>query len=85
MRLFRLALALMQHAIADKAVADADQRADLADFPGKLHRGGDHRLGRLVVHTNSLKNLHRDRCGPCGRKFLGHVCLSAADSGPLLE
>src|SRR4029077_1061832 len=45
-KLLRLALALMQHAIADKALADADQHADLADFPGKLHRGGNHRLGR---------------------------------------
>src|SRR6185503_11797225 len=53
----RLHAALAQHAVADEALADADQHRDLADPLAEGHDGGDHvLLGRLAAHV--LEQLH---------------------------
>src|SRR5881409_1265422 len=53
----RLLAALVEHAVADEAIADADQHRDLADAPADAHRRRDHGLRRLGA-AHDLEELH---------------------------
>ena len=77
------ALACEQHAVADEAGADADERGDLADLLRELHRGGDDGLRGLRA-AHDLQQAHHvrrreevqadDRLGTLGRaRDLVHV------------
>ena len=71
-----------QHAVADEAVADADQHRDLADLARELHRGRDHRLCGLVAahdfqqphHVRRREEVHAE-----------HVVRPAGDRGDLVD
>src|SRR6185503_298786 len=66
--LLGLAPALVEHAIAHEAVADADQHRHLGDAAAHAHRGGDHILGRLLAaddleqahHVGGAEEVHAD-------------------------
>src|SRR5208282_432292 len=78
----RFALPLVQHAIADEAMTHAHEYTDLADLSGKLHDGGDHRLGRLFAthdfqephHVRRREEVHAD-----------NVIRPARDRGDLVD
>src|SRR5882724_358032 len=67
-QLLGLAPALVQHAVAHEAVADADQHRHLGDAAAHAHRGGDHILGRLLTahdleqphHVGGAEEVHAD-------------------------
>ena len=56
-QLLRLLAALRQHAVADKAVADADHRRHLCDFARHRDRGGQ-RIRRGLGRAHDLAQLH---------------------------
>ena len=56
----RLAHVWMEHAVADKTAAIADQHSDLPQLPRKLHAGRDHRLAGFFPSDN-LEQAHHIR------------------------
>ena len=81
-QLLRLALALRQHAVADEAVADADEHADLADLLGDLHGCGDHRLCGLVAAHDFQQPHH---IGRREEVHAEHMVRPRGDGGDLVD
>src|SRR5690606_1714226 len=78
----RLGATLVQHAIADEAIAVANQHADLADAFGQIHDRGDDFIGSLRA-AHVLQQLHD--VGGAEEVHADHVLRPLGGRGDLVD